>query len=185
MVDEVMQTMTSKCEKTIEAVKKEFSHVRTGRASTSLLDDIKVEYYDQHMPINQLAGLSVPEPKMILISPWDQGSVSAIEKALQKSNLGINPNSDGKVIRLIFPDLTEERRKDFVKQIHEKAEDGRVAIRNIRRDANEHLKKALKNHEIGEDVEKTALDDIQKITDEMITKINHLMETKEKEIMEV
>ncbi len=185
MISDIIDQMKVKCQKSIDSVKKEFSHVRTGRANTSMLDDIRVEYYDQQMPINQLATMSVPEPRVILISPWDVGSVSAIDKAIQKANLGLNPNSDGKFIRLVFPELTEDRRKEFVKIIHSKTEEGRVAVRNLRRDANEHAKKLMKDHEISEDDEKRALDEIQKITDDIISKMNHLQETKEKEILEV
>lgn len=185
MISDVIKEMQARSQKTIDAIKKEFSHIRTGRANISMLDDIRVEYYDQQMPINQLATLSVPEARQIMISPWDQNSSQAIQKALQKANLGVGVNSDGKVIRLNFPELTEERRKEFVKLAHAKAEEGRIAVRNERRDANETLKTMLKNHEVSEDDEKRALDEIQKVTDEAINQINHHLEVKEKEIMEI
>lgn len=185
MVNEIISDMKERSSKTIDNVKREFSHIRTGRANTSVLDDVRVEVYGQQMPINQVANLAVPEPRQIAISPWDMSNASSIEKAIQKANLGVGVSFDGKIVRVTFPELTEERRKEFVKLAHSRAEEGRVAVRNIRRDSNDHLKKLLKDHEISEDEEKKALDDIQKITDEYVGKVNHLLEVKEKEIMEV
>lgn len=185
MVTEIISDMKERSGKSIDTVKREFSHIRTGRASTSVLDEVRVEVYGQQLPINQVANLSVPEPRQIAISPWDVSNASAIEKSIQKANLGVGVSYDGKLVRVTFPELTEERRKEFAKLAHSKAEEGRVAVRNIRRDANDHLKKLLKDHEISEDEEKKALDDIQKLTDTFVGKINQLLEVKEKEIMEV
>jgi len=185
MIKDIVADMKERSHKILDTVKKEFSHIRTGRANVSILDDVRVESYGQQMPINQLASLSVPEPRIIMISPWDLTTSGAIEKAVMKANLGVGVNSDGKVLRITFPELTEDRRKEFVKIVHGKAEDGRVAVRNIRRDANDHIKKLLKDHEISEDEEKHAHNDIQKLTDEAIEQINHHMSVKEKEIMEI
>lgn len=185
MINEIIEDMKDRGHKTIDTVKREFAHIRTGRANPSVLDDVRVEAYGQLMPINQLANMAVPEPRQITISPWDLSTAGAVEKAIQKANLGVGVNFDGKILRVNFPELTEERRKEFVKLAHARAEEGRVAIRNIRRDANEHLKSMLKEHEISEDDEKKALDTIQKLTDDAIEQINHLLTAKEKEIMEV
>lgn len=185
MINEIIEDMKDRGHKTIDTVKREFAHIRTGRANPSVLDDVRVEAYGQLMPINQLANMAVPEPRQITISPWDLSTAGAVEKAIQKANLGVGVNFDGKILRVNFPELTEERRKEFVKLAHARAEEGRVAIRNIRRDANEHLKSMLKEHEISEDDEKKALDTIQKLTDDAIEQINHLLNAKEKEIMEV
>lgn len=185
MVNEIISEMKERSQRSIDAMKKEFSHIRTGRANTSILDDVRVEQYGQQMPINQLATLTVPESRQILITPWDKGSIQPIERSLMAANLGVSVNSDGIVIRVIFPDLTEERRKEFVKLAHQKAEEGRVAVRNKRRDANDALKKMLKESEIGEDDEHRALDEIQKITDDTIKTIDHMLQTKEQEIMEI
>lgn len=185
MINVIIEDMKDRGHKTVDTVKREFAHIRTGRANPSVLDDVRVEAYGQLMPINQLANMAVPEPRQITISPWDLSTAGAVEKAIQKANLGVGVNFDGKILRVNFPELTEERRKEFVKLAHARAEEGRVAIRNIRRDANEHLKSMLKEHEISEDDEKKALDTIQKLTDESIEQINHLLTAKEKEIMEV
>jgi ribosome recycling factor len=184
-VSEAIKDMSVRFEKTIATVRKEFSHIRTGRASATVLEDVRVEYYGQQMPIAQLATLSVPEPRVILVTPWDAGAGQAIDKALQKANLGLGINFDGKVLRLTFPELTEDRRKEFVKHAQKLAEEGKVAVRNIRRDTNDGFKKLLKEHGIGEDDEKRAIDQTQKMTDEAVKSIDQLLKNKEKEIMEV
>ena len=159
--------------------------IRTGRASVSIFDNIEVDYYGTPTPINQVANLHVPEPTLITIQPWDVSQIGAIEKAIRSSDLGLNPANDGKIIRVPIPALTEERRKEIVKRLHHVAEDHRVALRNIRRDANEHLKKLLKDKAISEDEERQALDDVQKMTDGYIAKLDAASKTKEKEIMEI
>src|SRR5262249_30339142 len=157
--------------------------IRTGRASVSIFDNLKVDYYGTPTPVNQLANLHVPEPTMITITPWDVSQIGAIDKAIRGSDLGLNPANDGKIIRVPIPALTEERRKEIVKRLHHVVEDHRVAMRNIRRDANEHLKKLLKDKAISEDEERKALDEIQKMTDGYISKIDAASKTKEKEIL--
>jgi len=183
--NEAIKEMSARIEKTITSVKRDFSHIRTGRASAGIIEDVLVEYYDQQMPIAQLATVSVPEPRVILISPWDAGAGKAIDKAIQKANLGLGINFDGKVVRLNFPELTEERRKEFVKNAQKMAEEGKVALRNIRRDANESFKKLLKEKTISEDDEKRAVEQTQKLTDEAVKNIDQLLKNKEKEIMEI
>jgi len=185
MPSEAIKDMTVRVEKTISTIKKEFTHIRTGRATTNVLDDVRVEYYGQQMPISQLATLSVPEARVIMVTPWDAGAGAAIDKAMQKANLGLGINFDGKVLRLTFPELTEERRKEFVKQAQKMAEEGRVALRNIRRDTNDGFKKLLKDHAISEDDEKRAIEQTQKMTDDAVKAIDLLLKNKEKEIMEV
>lgn len=164
---------------------KKLSTVRTGRASTSILDNIKVEYYGTEMPLNQVATINVPEASLLTVQPFDPSQINVIEKAIRSSDLGLNPGNDGKLIRIPIPPLTEERRKQFVKVIHETVEEHRTAIRNIRRDANDHLKKMLKDKTISEDAEKDGLDQVQKLTDQHISKVNELGEHKEKEILKV
>jgi len=166
-------------------LKSEFATIRTGRASTALLDKIFVDYYGAPTPVNQVASISVPEPKMILIQPWESKMLQVIEKAILKSDLGLTPNSDGKVIRLILPELTFERRQELVKFAKKKAEDAKVAIRNLRREYNDILKKMEKNKEISEDDLKRSQEEIQKITDKYIDKADEILASKEKEIMEV
>ncbi len=169
----------------IEALKKEFASVRTGRASLALLDEIMVNYYETPTPLQQLASLSIPESRQIAIQPWDPKVISEIEKAVLKSDLGLTPMNDGKIIRINIPPLTEERRKQLVKTVKKKAEEAKVAIRNIRRDTNEELKKLEKEKHISEDVVKKSQDEIQKITDSHITRVDDVLANKEKEIMEV
>ena len=169
----------------VETVRRELAVMRTGRASLSMLDGIRVDYYGTPTPLNQVANLAVPDPTLITIQPWDPSVVQAIEKAIRQSDLDLNPQSDGKVLRIPIPTLTEERRKTLVKHAHKHAEDGRVAIRNVRRDVNEHLKKLLKDHEVSEDDEKHAVAEVQKLTDQHIEKINEVLKKKESEIMEV
>ena len=171
--------------KSIESLKDDFNTSRTGRASASLFDKIRVEYYGNPTPLNQVATISVPEARLVVIQPWDPSVLGEIEKAIQKSELSLNPNNDGKVIRISIPPLTEERRKEYVKMAKNMAEQARVAVRNIRRDANDSLKKLQKDSTITEDDEKKGMDDIQKMTDESVEQIDAVLEDKEKEIMEI
>ncbi len=171
--------------RTIEALKKDFSSIRTGRASLALLDGLMVNYYDSLTPLQQLASLSIPESRQIAIQPWDQKVIPEMEKAILKSDLGLTPTNDGKIIRINIPSLTEERRKHLVKMVKKKAEEAKVAIRNIRRDTNEELKKLEKDKHISEDVVKKSQEEIQKLTDSYIAKVDEVLANKEKEIMEV
>jgi ribosome recycling factor len=173
-----------KMSKAIEVARKEFAGIRTGKASPALLDPILVDYYGSQMKINQIASISVPEAKLIVIQPWDKSVLDSIQKAIQKSDLGLNPTNDGKLIRIAIPALTEERRKDLVKLVKKKAEEARVTIRNIRRNANDQIKELEKEGAITEDEKIKSLDKFQKITDDYINKINEIAEQKEKEIME-
>lgn len=185
MLKDVFSTQEDRLKKSIEALKRDYAALRAGRATPALLDRIMVEYYGAPTPINQVANVSVPEPRMITIQPWDKGMLTDIEKAIMKSDLGLNPNSDGSVIRLAIPQLTQERRVELAKTIHKKAEEAKVAVRNIRRDANDVIKKMEKDKEINEDESKKAQDDMQKIIDKYIKEIDGVMAAKEKEIMEV
>jgi ribosome recycling factor len=169
----------------VEDARKKLTAVRTGRASVNLLDNVTVEYYGATMPLNQVATIHAPEPTMLTVAPFDPTQLASIEKALRASDLGVNPSNDGKLIRVPIPPLTEERRKQMVKVVHEVAEEHRTAIRNVRRDANDHLKKLLKDKLISEDNEKDALDQVQKLTDQHINKINDVATQKEKDIMTV
>lgn len=181
----VIQHTREKMQHSIEATEREFGSIRTGRATPALLDRIKVDYYGSEMPINQLGGISVPEPRQLLISPWDKAALPHIEKAILKSDLGLTPNSDGHTIRLEIPTLTEERRKELTKLVHHKTEEGKIAIRNLRRDANETLDKREKSKEITEDDVERGKKEIQKLTDEFIAKLDKVTEKKVAEIMEV
>ncbi len=181
----VLETCESKMQKSLESLSREFDGLRTGRASTSLLDKIRVEYYGAETPINQVATISVPEARSIVIQPWDKSVLSAIERAILKSDLGLPPNNDGKLIRLNFPPLNEERRKQLVKGAKATAEQSRVAMRNVRREAIDELKRMEKASEISEDERKDGETKVQKLTDSFIEKINSLSDEKEKEIMEI
>ncbi|MBN2351837.1 MAG: ribosome recycling factor [Spirochaetales bacterium] len=185
MVEEVKKSSEEKMKKAIAALHYEFNTLRTGRASASLFDAIKVDYYGQKTPLNQVATISVPEARLVVIQPWDKSVLSEIEKAIQKSELSINPNNDGKVVRISIPPLTEERRKELVKLAKGKAEQSRVTVRNVRRDANEEYKNLQKSSKISEDDLKRGVDEIQKLTDKYIEEINQVLEAKEKEILEV
>ena len=176
---------SSKMDKSIQSLKKDISTLRTGRANTNMLDTIKVDVYGQLMPIDQIATVSVPEARLISIQVWDKSNTSMIESAIQKSELGINPQLDGQIIRLRIPDLTEERRKDLIKVLKNMGEKGKVAIRNVRREANEELKKKLKDKEISEDDSKNFEKSIQKITDFNIQNIEKILTEKEKEISQI
>jgi ribosome recycling factor len=169
----------------VETVRRELATMRTGRASLAMLDGIRIDYYGTPTPLNQVGSLTTPDPTLITIQPWDPTLLPAIEKAIRSSDLDLNPQNDGKIVRIPVPSLTEERRKTLVKHAHKHAEEGRVAIRNVRRDANEHLKKLLKDHEISEDDEKHAATEIQKLTDTHTEEINAAVKKKEVEVMEV
>jgi len=182
---EVEAGAKARMEKAIGDLQHEMSSIRTGRASLSIFDSVKVDYYGTPTPVNQVANLHVPEPTLITIQPWDVTQIAAIEKAIRNSDLGLNPGNDGKIIRVPIPALTEERRKEIVKRLHHVAEDHRVALRNIRRDANEHLKKLLKDKLISEDDERRGLEEVQKMTDGYIGRIDTGAKAKEKEILEI
>ncbi|RKO66309.1 ribosome recycling factor [Desulfofundulus salinus] len=185
MVNARIAEAENNMKKTVELVKKEFASLRTGRATPALLDKVLVSYYGTPTPINQLATISVPEPRLLVIQPWDKSILPEIERAILKSDLGITPTSDGTVIRLAIPQLTQERRAELVKVIKKKAEEGRVAIRNIRRELNDKVKQQQKNGEISEDELRRAQDEIQKLTDKYIKEIDQLVSIKEQEIMQV
>ncbi|HON88152.1 MAG TPA: ribosome recycling factor [Spirochaetia bacterium] len=183
-MEDIKKNCEERMKKTINALKDEFSSLRTGRASPALLDKIRVDYYGQKSPLNQVASVSVQDSRTIVIQPWDKALLPEIEKAIQKSELGINPSNDGKVIRIVVPPLTEERRKELVKNAKASAEQSRVGIRNIRRDSIEEIKKK-KDSGLSEDALKKLEDELQKLTDNYISQINKILEEKEKEIMEV
>ena len=185
MHEEIKSKLRTRMDKTIESLQEEFKKIRSGRANAGLVEGLVVDYYGSRTPLKQLASISVPEPRLIVIQPWDKGALPEIEKAFHKSDFGLNPNNDGKVIRISIPALTEERRKELVKVAKGKAEDARVAVRNIRRDGNEEVKTAEKEGHVSEDDSKKTLDEIQKVTDEYIEKINKLLDAKDSEIMEV
>ena len=185
MVKKTIQDAEQRMEKTLTTTKSELGKVRTGRANLAMLDSVTVEYYGSHVPLKQVANMGVPEPRLITIQPWDRNMLGEIEKAIMKADIGINPNNDGHIIRLPIPPLTEERRKDYVKIIHQLGEDGKVAIRNIRRDALDQLKKAQRDHEISEDEEYNGGIDMQELTNTYIEKIDETIKIKEKELMEV
>jgi ribosome recycling factor len=184
-VKDVEAHAKTRMEKAITDLQHAIATIRTGRASVGIFDSVRVDYYGTPTPLNQLANLHVPEPSLITIQPWDISQIGAIEKAIRTSDLGLNPGNDGKIIRVPIPALTEERRKEFVKRLHHVAEDHRVSLRAIRRDANEHLKKLMKDKAISEDEERRALDDVQKFTDGYIGKVDTVSKAKEKEIMEI
>jgi ribosome recycling factor len=167
----------------IEHVRREFGGVRTGRASVTILDAVHVDAYGSHMPLNQVASLSIPEPTLIVAQPFDPTLMAAIEKAVRSANLGLNPTNDGKVVRIPVPPLTEERRKELSKLVHKYAEEGRNGVRQVRRDANDKLKKLLKDHKISEDDERRGLEDVQKITDQHIAMIDELQKKKDSELL--
>lgn len=181
----VLDNCESKMKKCVSSLENEYMAMRTGRASAALFDKIKVDYYGAETPLNQVASVSVPEARLVVIQPWDKTVLPAIEKAIQKSELGLNPNNDGKLIRVNFPALTADRRKELAKSAKATAENARVAIRNVRRDAMEELKKLQKNSEISEDQQKDGEAKIQKMTDNAISEVAKVAEAKEKEIMEI
>jgi ribosome recycling factor len=182
---DVVKEARPRMEAAIEDVRRKLATIRTGRAAVSLLDAVMVEYYGTPTPLNQMASVHVPEPQMLTVQPWDQTQLGAIEKAIRAADLGLNPSNDGKLVRIPIPPLTEERRKQLAKQVHEIAEEHRTAVRNIRRDANDRLKKLLKDKAISEDAERDGLEEVQKLTNTFIGRIDELMKTKENEILSV
>jgi len=182
---ELLADAKDRMEKGVSATKVEFNSVRSGRASTALLDRVTVDYYGTRTPLKQLANVSTPEPRLLVIQPYDKTAMKGIEKAIRDSDLGINPSNDGQVIRLPIPHLTEERRRELVKLVHRLAEDGRVAIRNVRRDAMKDLRELVKEGLVGEDAERRAEEELQKLTDDHVRQIDELLKHKEAEILEV
>lgn len=185
MKDEILSEMHTGMEDTVSAIKKEMSRLRTGRANPSVLDGVRVDYYGTSTPLNQMAGVSAPEPRLLVVKPWDASVIGEIEKALLEANLGMTPQNDGEVIRLAIPPITEDRRKDFAKQAWELVEHGKISVRNKRRDANEMLKALQKEGDISEDICKRALDTVQKATDDFTEKLDELGKAKEDEILSV
>lgn len=185
MLKEIYKKTEEKMEKAVESVRKELLRIRTGKATTSLLDGVKVDYYGSSVPLNQVASIGIPEPRMILVQPWDKAVIEEIEKAIFKSELGLNPSSDGNVIRLAIPSLTEERRKDLVRLVRRLAEEGRVGIRNCRREANEKVKELEKKGDVSEDEGKRAQKRIQDLTNGYTEQVDDILKDKEEEIMEV
>lgn len=185
MVDEIFDELKDRMQKAVEALKREYSRLRTGRASVALLDGIRVSYYDTPTPLNQMASVTVPEPRLIVIQPWDKTAIGDIEKAILKSELGLTPMNDGKVIRIAIPTLTEERRRELVKVARKMSEENKIALRNIRRDANEMLKELKKDKEITEDDLFRSQEEVQKITDQFISQVDELCSSKEQEILEI
>ena len=172
-------------EQAVEALRREFASVRTGKASPALLDTVRVEAYGSQVPLNQVATVSAPEPRLLVVQPWDRGTLGAIEKAIQTADLGLNPSNDGKIIRVPIPALTEERRKEYVRLLHKMAEEGRVSIRQARQKANDQIKKLQKDHEISEDDGRREMDEVQKLTDSYIQQLEELLRHKEAEVIEV
>ncbi len=185
MIKDVLKDTERRMQGALEALHDEFKHLRTGRASTQMLDGIEIDYYGTPTPLNQLSSMTVPEPSMIVIQPWEPKLIPTIEKAIMNSGLGFNPTNDGKIVRVPVPALTEERRKEISKKAHEMAETSRTAVRQVRRDGNDKLKQMEKDHDISQDDEKRALDDVQKLTDKYVDEINKALEHKEAELMEV
>lgn len=185
MINDIMNDSEDRMKKSIEHLTKDLATLRAGRANPAMVEKIMVEYYGEPTPLNQLANITVPEARLLVIQPWDKSSIGEIEKAIMKSDLGVNPTNDGNVIRIAIPQLTEERRKELVKVVKKKAEEAKVAIRNIRREANDMLKSSEKEKMISEDEGKKGADDVQKLTDKHIKDIDVILQAKEKEIMEV
>ncbi|HEY0080704.1 MAG TPA: ribosome recycling factor [Pyrinomonadaceae bacterium] len=182
---DVIKDTRPRMEGAVEDFRRKLGTIRTGRAAVSLLDSVVVEYYGTPTPLNQMASVHAPEPQMLTVQPWDQTQLGAIEKAIRSADLGLNPSNDGKMVRVPIPPLTEERRKQLVKQVHEAAEEHRTAIRNVRRDANDRLKRMLKDKAISEDSERDALEEIQKLTNSYIGKVDELAKSKEQELLSV
>jgi ribosome recycling factor len=185
MIAELKKAAEQKMQKTLDALKHDYLKVRTGRAHTGLLDHIQVDYYGSMMPINQVAGVTLADPRTIAVQPWDKKMVPVVEKAIRDSGLGLNPATSGDVIRVPMPPLTEDRRKELIKVVRHEAENARVAVRNVRRDTNEHLKKLLKDHEVSEDDERHAQTDVQKLTDRYIAEIDKVLQAKEADLLAV
>jgi ribosome recycling factor len=184
-IEEFVRDATARMDKSVEATHEHFNSVRTGRASAALLDRIQIDYYCTPSPLKNMATINVPEPRMLTIQPFDPSQIKAIERAIQESDLGLTPSNDGKVIRLPIPQLTEERRKELVKLARQMAEEGRVAVRNVRRDVMRHLEELVRNGDVGDDEERAAEGRVQKLTDEHVHRIDDLLKRKEAEIMEV
>jgi ribosome recycling factor len=185
MIDELLVDCEDRMKKTVEAVQRELAAIRTGHAHVGLVDHVRVDYYGTMMPVNQMATVAAPEARLLTIQPWDRGALSAIEKALQKSDLGLTPSNDGQIIRLAIPPLTEQRRKDLIKVVHKRIEDGRVAIRNVRRDCLEHIRKLVHDKEASEDDQRKGQDQLQKLTDRYIAVVDQRGREKEAELAEV
>ncbi len=185
MVEQILKDARIRMQKAADALQRELATLRTGRATPALVEHLKVDYYGAPTPLHQLATITVPEARLITIQPYDRNCVSAIEKAIQKSDLGLTPSTDGTVIRLVLPQLTEDRRRELAKIVHKKVEEARVAVRNVRRDALEHLRKAMKEKQISEDEERRAQDQLQKTTDQMIAEVDRIGQAKERELLEV
>ena len=185
MIDDVLADAKDRMDKAVEALRKELATIRTGRAHPGLIEHLRVDYYGAPTPLNQLATINVPEPRLLVIQPWDRQSLGAIEKAIQKSDLGLNPMNDGNVIRLAIPQLTEERRKELVKVVHKKVEEGRVAVRNVRRDRHDELRRLQREKEISEDTQYLGQEELQKLTDGFIQEIERVGEEKEAELLAV
>jgi ribosome recycling factor len=184
-IDEFVADATQRMHKSVEATHEHFNSVRTGRASAVLLDRVTVDYYGSPSPLKNIATISVPEPRLLTIQPFDPSALKGIERAIQESNLGLTPSNDGKIIRLPIPQLTEERRKEYVKVVRNMAEEGRIAVRNVRRDVMKHLEELVRNGDVGDDEERAAEGRVQKVTDEHVHQIDELLKRKEAEIMEV
>lgn len=180
-----IQEARTQMQKAVEALRREFSSVRTGKATPALLDTVRVDAYGSKMPLNQVATINAPEPRLILVQPWDKSLLGTIEKAIQSADLGLNPANDGNVIRVPIPPLTEERRREMVRVLHKMAEEGRIAVRHARQEANKEIKRLEHDHGLGEDQARRQLEEIQKLTDEHIVRIDELMKAKEEEVMEV
>jgi ribosome recycling factor len=185
MIKPLVADAQKRMDASVETVRRELAVMRTGRASLAILDGVRVDYYGTPTPLNQVANLQIPDPTLITIQPWDAKQLPAIEKAVRSSDMDLNPQNDGKIIRIPIPALTEERRKTLIKHAHKHAEDGRVAVRNVRRDTNDHLKKLLRDHKISEDDEKHAIAEVQKLTDQHIEQINEILKKKEADILTV
>ncbi|HEY7380614.1 MAG TPA: ribosome recycling factor [Gaiella sp.] len=184
-IEDFLADCERRMDKTIETTRQEFNTVRTGRASTALLDRIVIDYYGTPTPLNNMASISAPEPRMLTVQPYDSSQVKTVEKAIMESDLGLTPSNDGKLIRLPIPQLTEERRKELVKVVRRYAEDGKVAVRNVRRDVMKHLEELVRNGEVGDDEERRGEAQVQKLTDDHVKRIDELLKNKEAEIMEV
>jgi ribosome recycling factor len=185
MVSDVLKDLQANLDKGIDALKKDLGKVRTGRANVAILDGLRVDYYGTPTPLNQVSSVSAPDPRLITIKPWEKSLIPEIEKVIRSSQLGLNPSSDGEIVRLPMPPLTEERRKDLVKMVKKMAEESKVSLRNARRDANEMLKEFLKDKDITEDEEKSGLKKVQEATDAAVTKVDDVVAKKDKEIMEI
>ncbi len=185
MIDEVIADSEGRMKKAVEAVERELAAIRTGHAHAGLVDHVMVEYFGTNLPLNQMGTVSAPESRLITIQPWDRNAMPAIEKAIQKSDLGLTPSNDGQIIRLSIPQLTEQRRKELIKVVHSRVEDGRIAVRNVRRDGIEHVKKLVQSKEASEDEQHRAQDQLQKLTDRYIANIDERGKDKEAELLEV